>query len=159
MGKSISEVMDLITNKNFKNIRGLDIYGGLIDSFDMLSSDILDMLCAEDEIKKLLAKMTPEERQKIYDIIKISIMDKKLTELEDSIFDNLNKNNYIKPVMFGMIDPYSTLTGLEDRINDYKKEKLGLNEELSLKEQFKKLLSKMTPEERQEIYDRISKKM
>lgn len=25
MGKSISEVMDLITNKNFKNIRGLDI--------------------------------------------------------------------------------------------------------------------------------------
>lgn len=80
-------------------------------------------------------------------------MDKKLTELEDSIFDNLNKNNYIKPVMFGMIDPYSTLTGLEDRINDYKKEKLGL------KEQFKKLLSKMTPEERQEIYDRISKKM
>lgn len=86
-------------------------------------------------------------------------MDKKLTELENSIFDNLNKNNYIKPVMFGMIDPYSTLTGLEDRINDYKKEKLGLNEELSLKEQFKKLLSKMTPEERQEIYDRISKKM
>ena len=86
-------------------------------------------------------------------------MDKKLTELEDSIFDNLNKNNYIKPVMFGMIDPYSTLTSLEDRINDYKKEKLGLNEELSLKEQFKKLLSKMTPEERQEIYDRISKKM
>lgn len=86
-------------------------------------------------------------------------MDKKLTELEDSIFDNLNKNNYIKPVMFGMIDPYSTLTGLEDRINDYKKEKLGLNEELSPKEQFKKLLSKMTPEERQEIYDRISKKM
>lgn len=70
MGKSISEVMDLITNKNFKNIRGLDIYGGLIDSFDMLSSDILDMLCAEDEIKKLLSKMTPEERQKIYDIIK-----------------------------------------------------------------------------------------
>ena len=80
-------------------------------------------------------------------------MDKKLTELEDSIFDNLNKNNYIKPVMFGMIDPYSTLTGLEDRINDYKKEKLGL------KEQFKKLLSKMTPEERQEIYDRKNKKM
>lgn len=70
MGKSISEVMDLITNKNFKNIRGLDIYGGLIDSFDMLSSDILDMLFAEDEIKKLLAKMTTEERQKIYDIIK-----------------------------------------------------------------------------------------
>ncbi len=88
-------------------------------------------------------------------------MDKKLTELEDSIFDNLNKNNYVKPVMFGMIDPYRStlLTGLEDRINDYKKEKLGLNEELSLKEQFKKLLSKMTPEERQEIYDRISKKM
>lgn len=69
MGKSISEVMDLITNKNFKNIRGLDIYGGLIDSFDMLSSDILDMLFAEDEIKKLLAKMTPEERQEIYDRI------------------------------------------------------------------------------------------
>jgi|GEM_PF-6365122 len=70
MGKSISEVMDLITNKNFKNIRGLDIYGGLIDSFDMLSSDILDILFTEDEIKKLLAKMTSEERQKIYDIIK-----------------------------------------------------------------------------------------
>ena len=59
--------------------------------------------------------------------------------------------------MFGMIDPYSTLTGLKDRINDYKKEKLGLNEELSPKEQFKKLLSKMTPEERQELYDRIRK--
>lgn len=69
MGKSISEVMDLITNNDFKNIRGLDIYGGLIDSFDMLSSDILDMLFAEDEIKKLLAKMTPEERQEIYDRI------------------------------------------------------------------------------------------
>lgn len=45
MGKSISEVMDLITNNDFKNIRGLDIYGGLIDSFDMLSSDILDIIC------------------------------------------------------------------------------------------------------------------
>ncbi len=70
MGKSISEVMDLLTNNDFKNIRGLDIYGGLIDSFDMLSSDILDILFTEDEIKKLLAKMTSEERQKIYDIIK-----------------------------------------------------------------------------------------
>ena len=69
MGKSISEVLDLITNNDFKNIRGLDIYGGLIDSFDMLSSDILDMLFAEGEIKKLLAKMTPEERQEIYDRI------------------------------------------------------------------------------------------
>lgn len=69
MGKSISEVMDLITNNDFKNIRGLDIYGGLIDSFDMLSSDIPDMLFSEDEIKKLLSKMTSEERQEIYDRI------------------------------------------------------------------------------------------
>lgn len=69
MGKSISEVMDLLTNNDFKNIRGLDIYGGLIESFGALSSDILDMLFAEDEIKKLLAKMTPEERQEIYDRI------------------------------------------------------------------------------------------
>lgn len=49
MGKSISEVMDLITNNDFKNIRGLDIYGGLIASFDTLSSDILDFLFTEDE--------------------------------------------------------------------------------------------------------------
>jgi hypothetical protein len=69
MGKSISEVMDLITNNDFKNIRGLDIYGGLIDSFGMLSSKIPDMLFTEDEIKKLLSKMTPEERQEIYDRI------------------------------------------------------------------------------------------
>ena len=49
MGKSISEVMDLITNNDFKNIRGLHIYGGLIASFDTLSSDILDFLFTEDE--------------------------------------------------------------------------------------------------------------
>lgn len=59
MGKTISDVMNLITEMKFKNFRGLDIYEGLINPFE--SSAILDFLFSEyndkgvyEEIKKYI---------------------------------------------------------------------------------------------------------